>query len=148
MNIFLDTEFNDFGGDLIALALVADDGREFYETVPCPDFPWVRDNVLPVLNRPPLAVELGYARTLMARKLQEFLLPYRGQFNVIADWPEDFAHFFRAMILTRGQAITVGNFTTQIVRNLPHTAGHAAVPHNALHDARALRRLYYAQAQT
>ncbi len=33
MNIWIDCEFNEFGGDLISMALVADDGQEFYEVL-------------------------------------------------------------------------------------------------------------------
>ena len=33
MNIYIDCEFNGFGGKLISMALCADDGREFYEVV-------------------------------------------------------------------------------------------------------------------
>lgn len=36
MNIFIDCEFNGFGGQLMSMALVAEDGREFYEVLPLP----------------------------------------------------------------------------------------------------------------
>ena len=56
MLIFLDTEFTDFARpDLISLALVSEDGREFYaertdyRKDDCSDF--VRETVLPLLGR-------------------------------------------------------------------------------------------------
>src|SRR5665647_1038684 len=58
MLVFLDTEFTDFvRPDLISLALVSEDGREFYaertdyHRDACSDF--VRENVLPFLGRVP-----------------------------------------------------------------------------------------------
>jgi hypothetical protein len=61
MLVFLDTEFTDFvRPELISIALVAEDGREFYAERTdyrhddCSDF--VRETVLPLLGRvvPPL----------------------------------------------------------------------------------------------
>jgi hypothetical protein len=58
MLVFLDTEFTDFvRPDLISIALVAEDGREFYaertdyRREDCNDF--VRETVLPLLGRVP-----------------------------------------------------------------------------------------------
>jgi len=58
MLVFLDTEFTDFvRPDLISLALVSEDGREFYAertdyyTTRCSDF--VKETVLPLLGRVP-----------------------------------------------------------------------------------------------
>jgi len=35
MRIYIDTEFNEFQGALISMALVAADGEEFYEVLAC-----------------------------------------------------------------------------------------------------------------
>lgn len=58
MLVFLDTEFTDFvSADLISIALVSEDGQEFYaertdyHRDACSDF--VREHVLPVLGRVP-----------------------------------------------------------------------------------------------
>ena len=63
MLVFLDTEFTDFvRPDLISLALVSEDGREFYaertdyRKDECSDF--VRETVLPLLGRVPGASRL------------------------------------------------------------------------------------------
>lgn len=52
MNLYIDCEFNGFGGQLISMALVAEDGTEFYEVVPLLEevTPWVAEHVMPVLN--------------------------------------------------------------------------------------------------
>jgi len=47
---FLDTEYNGFGGALLSLALVPEDGsEEFYVTLQCdvPIDPWVERHVMP-----------------------------------------------------------------------------------------------------
>jgi hypothetical protein len=46
---FLDTEFNGFGGTLLSLALVPEDGEEFYAIIASDDplHPWVERNVIP-----------------------------------------------------------------------------------------------------
>lgn len=43
MRIYVDCEFNGFGGELMSMALVAEDGREWYNVLPLPrDIePWV-----------------------------------------------------------------------------------------------------------
>jgi hypothetical protein len=53
---FLDTEFNGFGGALLSLALVPEDGEEFYATLACKEglVPWVEQNVLPFLDHVPV----------------------------------------------------------------------------------------------
>ena len=60
MRYFLDTEFNGFGGALLSLALVPEDGQEFYVTLECDDpvFPWVERNVMPYLDQVPDALRL------------------------------------------------------------------------------------------
>lgn len=35
MRLYLDTEFNGFGGSLISAALVSTGGHEWYEVLPC-----------------------------------------------------------------------------------------------------------------
>jgi hypothetical protein len=54
MHYFLDTEFNEFGGELISLALVNDGGdRELYVATDCAEpGEWVKENVLPIIHCP------------------------------------------------------------------------------------------------
>ena len=65
MRYFLDTEFNGFGGALLSLALVPEDGQEFYVTLECDDpvFPWVERNVVPYLDN----VQVGLVAPRMTR---------------------------------------------------------------------------------
>ena len=52
MILFIDCEFNEFKGELISMALVSEDGKEFYEVLPCKNpGDWVKENVLPILNK-------------------------------------------------------------------------------------------------
>lgn len=87
MRLCIDGEWNSYKGELISLALVADDGREFYAVLGCdnPD-PWVALNVMPKLGRESITLEA----------LQEQLERFLSQFyevHIVADWPEDIAHF-------------------------------------------------------
>lgn len=135
MRLWLDTEFNGFHGGLISMALVADDGREWYEALPCANpLPWVAQNVLPVLEKTPL---------LNAKQMAESLLRFLSGFetlHVLADWPEDLAHFCNALIVGPGMSIATPPLTMELRTDLPGTAEISRLPHNALEDARALRR--------
>ena len=52
MRYFLDTEYNGWGGALLSLALVPDDGEELYLTLDWSGAldPWVEKNVTPYLD--------------------------------------------------------------------------------------------------
>ena len=133
MRLWLDTEFNDFKGALISMALVADDGREWYEVLPCESpSPWVADNVMPVLYKKPLKD---------ARALSDSLFMFLVQFEtvlVVADWPEDISHFCNALIVGPGERIDTPRLSFELWRGLPNTSEISEIPHNALEDARAL----------
>jgi hypothetical protein len=128
MLAWIDTEFNSYKGELISLALVMADGREFYANLGCkePD-PWVALNVMPVLDAPVMYLAEAQIR------LQVFLQRYR-KVHVIADWPEDLSHFNSFLITGPGQRIDTPHLTMEIDRELNTTS---ARPHNALADARA-----------
>ena len=134
MNLWIDTEFNEYKGELISLALVAEDGREWYGVRYC-DAPgwWVAEHVMPYLNQEPkrdacLRAELGV---------------FLAQFDcvhVVSDWPGDIAHFCNFLEYRPGDRIGPDQMTFEVRRDLPDTATTSAVPHNALEDARALAR--------
>jgi len=134
--VFIDCEFNSFKGSLITMALVAMDGREFYRAVPLlePLHPWVADNVVPVIGDVPCCTD----RVQLAMQIAEFLRPYDAV-HVIADWPEDIQHFAEALITGPGYRVDTPPLTLEIRRDLD---AESAVPHNALHDARAIRDQY------
>lgn len=135
MKFFVDTEFNEFRGALISMALVAEDGREWYEALPCADpGPWVAQNVMPMIGKEPL--KNGRE---MASSLSQFLLQFDSA-HIIADWPEDISHFCNALIIGPGFRVDTPPLTFEIDYNLPNTADISAIPHNALEDARSLAR--------
>lgn len=130
MNLYIDTEFNGFGGELISMALVSECGKEFYEVLPC-DAPvgWVAENVMPVLGKEPTRMEW----------LQIHLQGWLRQFpaiHIVADWPEDIQHFCQALITGPGMRLDTPPLTMEIRRDLDALS---AIPHNALADARGIR---------
>lgn len=130
VRLWIDCEFNDFQGELISIALVAEDGREFYASLGCEDpSPWVARHVMPIIGIKPESMV-----SLQAR-LQRFLRNWR-EVCVIADWPEDLKHLCAALITGPGCAIETPRMTFVLDREL---SGESALPHNALEDARANR---------
>lgn len=133
MRLFLDTEFNGFGSnELISLALVAEDGREFYEVVGVPKHPhaWVAANVVPVLGKHAIGID-G-----VRRKLHGFLAAMPDPITVVADWPEDVSHFAQLLLAKEPGMAVQKNVQMLLVR--PRIPPEPEVPHNALSDARAL----------
>ena len=60
--------------------------------------------------------------------------------EIVADWPEDLAQLAMLLVTGPGQMLTVPPLTLRFEPlNNFSTAANSAVPHNALHDARALR---------
>lgn len=133
--LFLDCEFNGFGGDLISIALVGDED-EWYEVIeqkhpPCE---WVENNVMPILFKTPQSK--NHVRESLFRFLSKF-----DQVNIIADWPEDIRHICELMIVGPGVCInTPPVLMFQICRHLEFKS---TIPHNALEDAKALEKAYY-----
>jgi hypothetical protein len=60
--------------------------------------------------------------------------------HIVADWPEDLAQLAMLLVVGPGRMLTVPPFTLAFepLANFS-TAANSRVPHNALHDARALR---------
>lgn len=143
MNIWIDCEFNEFGGDLISMALVADDGQEFYEVLDLENDEkygsWVFANVVPYLNK------LAIPKMAFQSSLSRFINQWE-EVHIIADWPDDIKYFCMSLITAPGRAINTPLKTTmQIDREL--SAELSAIPHNALEDARAIKRSWYAREQ-
>ncbi len=142
MRYFLDTEYNGFGGDLISLALVPEIGdEEFYATLPLPDsiHDWVAVHVIPYLRMVPPALYQPMSRLEAGVELAHYLahdpLPV-----IIADWPDDIAHFCGLLSPGPAEMVEVDTLHFELLRTPGFsTAANSRVPHNALHDARALR---------
>jgi hypothetical protein len=138
LRYFLDTEYNGWGGALLSLALVADSGEEFYVVLEHdgPLEPWVERNVVPYsdsLRTPRLS------RGAAAEALG-FFLGGDPDPLVVADWPEDIAHCASLLVTGPGLMVPLASLRFELVALAGFsTAANSAVPHNALHDARALR---------
>lgn len=130
MRLFIDCEFNEFQGELISLALVDEEGREWYEVLPCAKpGSWVAEHVMPILGKP--AVLRGVAQ----RSLQEWLSRY-SEIHIVADWPEDIAHFCQFLITGPGMRLNTPPLSMEILR----IDAASELPHNALADARGIRQ--------
>jgi hypothetical protein len=139
---FLDTEFNGWGGALLSLALVPDDGEELYLTIAVdgPLEAWVERNVVPYLDTVPESfVAPRMNRADAARAVAHYLAGDSDPL-IVADWPEDIALFNALVVTGPGLMAEIPSLRFQFV-SLPgfSTAANSKVPHNALHDARSLR---------
>lgn len=139
MNIFCDCEFNTNTGALISLALVTEDGqRHFYEVIDLcePIDPWVKENVMPILEKTPIPYNTFQER------LQRFL----KQFPVVVvytDHVSDVIRLCAAMQTTMGEWLLkdTGVPVTFIVED-KLSAKESKVKHNAYYDAVAIRDSY------
>jgi hypothetical protein len=142
LRYFLDTEYNGWGGALLSLALVPDHGEELYLTLDWEGAleEWVERNVVPYLDTVPQPlVSPRLARSDAARAVAHYLAGDPDPL-IVADWPEDVALFNALLVTGPGVMAEVPEITFRVVQ-LPGfgTAANSKVPHNALHDARALR---------
>lgn len=134
--LFIDTEFNSFGGELISMAIIDDEDKQFYEAlnISSPITPWVQENVIPILGTPPIPL------SQFQKTLESFLKNYPNGFTLIADWPEDIKHFMDVLITAPGTMMDLPPFQSFISRELALYKSN--LPHNALEDAKAIRSLY------
>ena len=142
LRYFLDTEYNGWGGALLSLALVPEDGEELYITLDWngPLEEWVERNVVPYLDMvPDSLVSSRMSRADAARTLAHYLAGDPAPV-IVADWPEDIAQFNMLLVTGPGVMVEVPPLTFEFVELSGFsTAANSKVPHNALHDARALR---------
>lgn len=130
-NIYVDCEFNGFGGELISFAMVADDGREFYGVLPEPRTwdKWCYENVFPVLEKAPVESYDDFRLAFL-----EFLRGFRNP-TIIADWPADLYHFNSVLLGLRHEESVLVPCQMALV-GCDYVS---AIPHNALEDARAIK---------
>jgi hypothetical protein len=146
MRYCLDTEFNGFGGELISLALAAEDGRNLYlvlseeEDRAMQAEPWVAENVMPILfdsPQPPMQAP----RMMWAHAIAGFL-SRDSRPVIISDWPDDIRYFCQAIITGPGEMAAIPALTFHMARvDAYPTTLAGAVQHNALWDAMALRAM-------
>ena len=142
MRYFLDTEYNGWGGALLALALVPDDGEELYLTLDWDGAiePWVERHVVPYLDTVPAALTSPRLNRADAARMLAHYLAGDPEPLIVADWPEDIAQFNMLLLTGPGMMVDVPPLSFQFIALAGFsTAANSAVPHNALHDARALR---------
>jgi hypothetical protein len=142
LRYFLDTEYNGWGGALLSLALVPDDSEELYLTIEhdAAFEPWVARNVVPYLDMVPDSLLLPrMSRDDAARTIAHYLAGDADPL-IIADWPEDIAQLSMLLVTGPGAMTDVPalRFEFRALCGFS-TAANSKVPHNALHDARALR---------
>lgn len=145
MRYFLDTEFNGFGGELISLALVPEYGdQDFYVSLPLPAkiHSWVAQNVIPYLRFVPPGVDHQLNRVDAARHLEAYLASDPDP-RIVADWPDDLAYFCALLVTGPGEMINLNGLHLELVNGAGFSAAaNSKTPHNALHDAHALKDFY------
>lgn len=146
MKYYLDCEFDGYGGRLISMALVADDGGYMYwadADLSWISDEWVKQNVVPIVALPDAGFQPQTYQSISAA-IESFFPAFSEHANahIIADWPDDVKYFCQAMITGPGQRINTPPLTFEVVRHdaYPSTL-EGAVQHNALWDALALRHL-------
>jgi hypothetical protein len=141
MRYFLDTEFNEFGGELISLAMVSDVGQSLYAVFGC-DNPgqWVAANVMPILEDCPVPANLIIRDKRSAARAIALWLAYDFDPIIVTDWPDDIRHFCELIITGPGEMVGIGGLRFEMHRvDAYPTAIPGAVQHNAWWDAVALR---------
>lgn len=144
MNYYLDTEFNGFGGALMSLALVREDGESLYMVFPKPYRPddWVLANVTPLLHDVPESVWVAEVPTEAAPALIWRFLYGDADPVIHTDWPDDVRYFCQAVIVGPGQMAPIPSLKFQVHRvDAYPTDLPGAVQHNAWWDAMALRHI-------
>lgn len=138
--LFVDCEFNGFGGDLISMAIVPEDPsiEPWYEVRQLPEGNrfvwdrWVWDNVVPHLGK----------RAISREDFRAYFLEYVSKFSeptICADWYTDLVHFF-SMFAGESHTESVGYpCKTELVLIDSY---QSEIPHNALYDAIAIREAW------
>ena len=157
---FLDTEFTDFvRPDLISIALVSEDGREFYaertdyREDDCSDF--VRETVLPLLGGVP---DAAFSLSELTQRLRDWFEQLPEPATIIYDFESDWllladailGRSYRNPLANFGEPLQLGNSSIthpvfERAQNLTYTQDWP--PHHALADARALMAGYHAWHQ-
>ena len=148
--LFLDCEFTQLSSaaKLISLALVAEDGREFYvelqdtwQAGDCSDF--VKEIVLPQLWGGNYSLP-----TLEARKaLLGFLTSFNNEVEIVTDAPQFDWKLFCDLVYEAGRwPRNVRNFPTDATKIAPTHEG-AELPHHALLDARIIASMFASVSQ-
>ena len=143
MRYFVDCEYNGFAGALLSLALVPEDGgEELYLVFDCagPIEPWVERNVLPFLGHVPDALKLPVMDREQGAHAVAMYLGHDLEPEILADWPTDIELLCGLLSFAPGRMVPLPDMRFRLLQVGTFSAAeNSAVPHNALHDARALR---------
>jgi len=151
---YLDTEFNGFGGELLSMGLIREDGRCFYAYQGLINAskldPFVKRHVYPYIHHTPL---IGYTQTVTNHKFTKFIQTVLqndatpDNVTIVADWPDDIRYFTEQLITAPGMMINISSIDFQLRRvDAYPNALKNCVQHNAMWDAIALR--YVLSGQT
>lgn len=135
MRYFLDTEYNEFGGQLISMGIVSASGKELYFELDTPIIwkPWVEKHVKPLLTGPVVSREA-------AQKMMQFYFGSDATTPIIyCDWPADIQHFCDMQDLNMGNRWGVNRWEFILQGKMETKPGN---PHHALSDAHALRKVW------
>lgn len=145
MRLFLDSEFTQLSAaaKLISLALVAENGREFYvelldswQEEDCSDF--VKEIVLPQLWGGSYALPIVDARMSLLR----FLTSFKREVEIVTDAPQYDWGLFCDLVYDGGRwPRIVRNFPTDATTLAPTSEGEE-LPHHALLDARIIAGMF------
>lgn len=101
---------------------------------------WVERNVVPYLDSVPQSLVSPRMKRVDAARMIAHYLAGDPDPLIVADWPEDIALLSALLVIGPGVMAEVPGLTFQFVPLVGFsTAANSNVPHNALHDARALR---------
>jgi hypothetical protein len=96
--------------------------------------PWVRENVAPHMFLSPCT------HHQFQQELANYLWNNKSETIIIADWPDDIRHFCESIITGPGMCLgLLPNIKFELDFGIEY---ESLVPHNALHDARAIRDFY------
>lgn len=109
--------------------------------LPLPDevHPWVARHVVPFLHNVPPHLDDRLTHIEAGRAVAAYLEGDRAP-EIVADWPDDIAYFCRLLMPSPADVVLTASILFHYYRTPGFkTAAASKVPHNALHDARALR---------
>jgi len=145
MRLFLDCEFTQLSSaaKLISMALVAENGREFYvelqdtwQAGDCSDF--VKEIVLPQLWGASYSLPTAEAKI----SLLGFLTSFEKEVEIVTDAPQYDWELFCDLVYERGRwPRIVRNFPTDATTLAPTSEGEE-LPHHALLDARIIAGMF------
>lgn len=156
MLVFIDTEFTNLEKrTLISIALVAQDGREFYAE--CTDYPeaqcsdFVQEIVLPLLGRVPGA---ACSRSELTERLRDWFDGLEAPVTIVFDYLGDWLLLLLACgggkpPASLGDKLHLGEYTInhpvfEQAQNAVYAQDQRLAQHHALADARALKAGYNA----